>query len=155
MKELNITKNEFLIILCLLFLMNSCSFMEQDLKSKFAVSDLCIKKESGQSASILGGVYFEFFNKTQKQIVSMELYIRIYDGRTGRPAFISAATINSKYEGLIEGLEKKEMCIPLDDYITFDSEKDLLLDAFIISKIIYSDGTTWNDFFGLFGIYSN
>ena len=153
-KKIWLLKNELLIVL-LFLMMNSCSFLEQDLKPGFAISNLCIKKEAEQNASILGGVYFDFFNKSQKQIVSMELIVRIYDKKNGGPAFTGSATINSNYQGLIEGLEKKEMCISLDDYIVFDSQMDLLLDAFLISKITYSDGTVWNDFFGLYGIYAN
>ncbi|MBP5603464.1 MAG: hypothetical protein J6X78_12130 [Treponema sp.] len=121
---------------------------------RFTISELCIRKGFDEDACVLGGIYFDFFNKSQKQIISMDLNVRIFDANTGEPALAGVTTISSSYEGLIESLEKREMCISLDDYITFDFDGNLIIDAFIISKIVYSDGEIWCDYFGLYGNYA-
>ena len=121
---------------------------------RFTISELCIRKGFNEDACVLGGIYFDFFNKSQKQIVSMDLNVRIFDGSTGEPAFSGVTIISSSFEGLIESLEKKEMCISLDDYITFDFDGNLIIDAFIISKIVYADGEIWRDYFGMYGNYA-
>ena len=46
--------------------------------------------------------------------------------------------------------ETKQMCVPLDDYITIEAEEGYLIDQFYINYIEYEDGRIWKDEFGLY-----
>ena len=146
------------LILTGLILLTDCAVpqqlaLPQQLSPEFVISNLYCKKGYDENACVLGGVYFDILNKSEEEIIYMELNVRLCDSKTGAPAFPINPTISIKYDGCIESLEKKEMCISLDNYITFDSPKEFLIDAFIINKIVYADGTVWNDFFGMYGIF--
>ena len=144
-----------LLVLFIQFFLVSCSNICIPVKPEFVISNLFIRKGFDENACVLGGVYFDFYNKSQKQITSLEISISVYDKQTRKQAFAGTSVIHTSFEGLIDSLEKKEMCISLDDYILFDSGSELFIDSFIIKKIVYQDKTSWNDFFGIYGIYSN
>ena len=143
----------FFFISCSDFLQSPQVTLGYGSRPDFYVSNLCIKNDYDEDACVLGGVYFDFFNKSEKEIIAIELNIRIFNRQTGKPAFAGAGTIKVNYVGSIQSLEKREMCLSLDDYISYESQDNLIIDAFIISKITYSDQSIWKDYFGVYGFF--
>ena len=100
----------------------------------------------------LGGVFFDFYNKSEKEVVFIETCMNVFDSQTGNLAFPGAGELRSGAACSIEKTQKKNLCIPLDEYLWQIETSSLCTDNFFISKIKYADGSIWQD---NLGIYAN
>lgn len=117
---------------------------------EFAVSSPVYKKGKTGESCELGGVCFDFYNKSSKKVISIETKMNVYNPATKQTAFAGVGTITSSFNGEIEAGQKKEMCVSLDEYITTACDIDFLIEQFYISRILYSDGSEWKDYFGVY-----
>ena len=100
----------------------------------------------------LGGVFFDFYNKSEKEVVFIETCMNVFDSKSGELAFSGAAGLTSGSECSVLKTQKKNLCIPLDEYLWQIETPSLCADNFFISKIKYADGTIWQD---KLGVYAN
>ena len=121
-----------------------------DNSPQFAVSTPVYKKGEIENSCRLGGVCFEFYNKSSKRVISIQTKMNVYNSATKETAFVGVGTISSSFNGIVDAKTKKDMCVSLDEYITTSSDCDFLIEQFYISRIVYSDGTEWKDYFGIY-----
>lgn len=149
-------KNSFLktdhvnfVFILFLFLIISCS-LPQDKLPLFTISEPVYKSSLEDSSCKTGGVYFDFYNKAQSEVVFMEIRMNVYDKKSGQMAFIGTGTIISSYDVSVSPGETKSLCVSLDPYITVRAEEGYYIDQFYISRIKYSDGRVWSDNLGVY-----
>ena len=136
--------NSVLFYLILLGLASTCFLScKNDVFSKpdFSISNLTYKDK---------GVYFDFYNKAQKDIKSMQIKMCVYDKKNGSAAFEGEGIITCQIDSGVLALEQRSFCISLQDYFTDDKDLELIIDNFYISRILYTDGKEWKDWFGLY-----
>ena len=145
--KLNI-KTGFLLLLPLTVLIVCCLFPITN-KALFSVSEPVYKKDFQTDQGTFRGVCFDFYNKSEKTIRLVEFKMTVFEAQTGYPAFEGTGLITDSYSGQINGMEQRTIFIPLDDYGPAFDDRDLKVDLFYISKIIYCDETQWNDYLGM------
>lgn len=143
----------FLIINSFLFLslfICGCSLFSNDNNSpKFSITKPVYKKGPVENSCLLGGVFFDLYNKSENTIIYFEVKMNVFDKETNNNAFPKVGTMKLGMNCEIQSGEMKNLCIPLDKYIVVAKE-DYVIDQFYISKICYSDGTEWQDIFGVY-----
>ena len=151
-------KNSLIInclILVLLPLFFSCNEKVIDLrKPEFSITEPLYKSAEEDNRCVLGGVYFDLYNKSDSAIVFMETRMNVFDKETGKAAFTGYGTIISESEISIQPGEKRNMCIPLDKYITVVPKAGYIIDQFYISRLEYADGRIWEDDLGVYAVDS-
>ena len=100
----------------------------------------------------LGGIFFDFYNKTEKEVIFIETCMNVFDSRNGELAFAGGGGFSSGSDCKILKEEKKNLCIPLDKYLWQMQIDSICVDNFFISKIKYADGSIWQD---KLGVYAN
>ena len=109
----------------------------------------------------LGGISFEFFyagisfsflNKSEKSISSITASFMLFDGKTQTSPFIGSNKFEIKKLTLISPGENRDVLISLDNFIFIAPIEPYLIDFFYISKIEYTDGSIWEDKYGIFRI---
>lgn len=153
MKKLK-QKYFFLLIILQSLMLFGCTLLNENTYPKFTVSKPVYKNAESDPTCEIGGVYFNFYNKSKNNIESMEIRMRVFDRTTRQMAFPGIGTIISILECDIQSKEHKKFCISLDSYITIFSNSDYLIDEFYISKIRYSDGSVWEDKYGIYAVSS-
>lgn len=142
----------FLILQILLFAgICSCSLDEQ-VTPDFSVSEPVFRSAEKDEAGheFPTGVYFNFQNTGRKKIILLEIKMTLYDKKTKVNALKKQGEITYSFEGGIEPGITKELCVPLTDKLSVVSESELSVDYFNVSKIVFSDGSFWFDFFGAY-----
>ena len=120
----------------------SCSLFEK-LSPSFEVSNLVCKSK---------GLYFDFYNDSSKTISVLQLYVSVRDKKTGELVGPASGILSCDFKQEIQGHEKKEMFISLEDYLKTSEETTPILEivSLVVSRLVYSDGTVWKDTFGLY-----
>ena len=98
----------------------------------------------------IGGVFFDFYNKTDKEVIFIETCMNVFDKQTCKLAFSKAGGLRSGSSCSITSSQKKNLCIPLDEYLYQIGSTSLCVDNFFISKIEYNDGSIWQDKLGIY-----
>ena len=150
-------KSNLLIVLIYLsvLLLCSCNVNQIDIvRPLFSVSAPEYRSGAEDTNCALGGIYFDFYNKANCDIVFIEIRFNVFDKKTLNIAFPGYGTLTCETFIKLKSGEKKQMCIPLDDYITVLSQEGYVIDQFYISRIEYSDGRFWKDDFGLYATSS-
>ena len=144
-------KSLVFIIIVLFLSVLSCSQNSSDITNPpFAVTQPEYRSSKEDDRCVLGGVYFDFYNKAESSVIRLETRMNVYDRKTGKAAFLGCGTIESGNEVLIKSREQRKLCVPLDEYITVISEEGYIIDQFYISRIEYEDGSIWEDEFGVY-----
>ena len=135
------------------FLFLSCSNEQIDICNPlFAISVPEFKDSSSDNRCKLGGVYFDFYNKAECSVAYLEVRMNVYDGNTGKIAFTGQGTLIEDQIIWIKSGEKKNVCIPLDKYITVIPKEGYFIDQFYVSWIEYEDGRYWSDEYGVYAV---
>lgn len=144
-------KNLSVIFLSLLFFIAGCSENTVDItKPLFAVTTPQYRSASEDNRCKLGGVYFDLYNKADCSIVYIQTRMNVFDRKSGKSAFTGYGTIETESEVTIKKGQTRQMCIPLDQYITVEAEEGYVIDQFYVNYIEYEDGRIWKDAFGLY-----
>ena len=138
----------FLLILPLSVLVVCCLFPATN-KALFTLSDPVYKRDFQTAEGSTNGVCFDFYNKSEKSIRLIEIKMTVFEAQTGYPAFEGVGIITDSYCGQINAMEQRTIFVPLADYCQSFDDRDLKVDLFYISKIIYSDESQWNDYLGM------
>ena len=120
----------------------SCSLFEK-LSPSFEITNLKCKDAA---------VYFDFYNDSSKIISSMQMLVSVRNKKTGELVGPASGILSCDFKQEIQGHEKKEMFISLEDYLETSEETVPILEivSLVVSRLVYSDGTVWKDTFGLY-----
>lgn len=137
MKKLKIT---FLSVN--LFWLLNCSFY---IDSPFVLEN--IRCEIGEKDNVcrFAGVFFSFFNATEKAISKIGVSFSVFNQDGTRPFYNNS---NIKAELLCEVLpqQKIEVCACIDSKVSLVPEENYIVGNFRVDKIIYSDGSIWENY---------
>jgi hypothetical protein len=97
-----------------------------------------------------GGVFFNFYNKSNKTVVFVETKMNVLDAKTGSIAFAGTGCITTGAPCNIQNCAQNDFCISLNQYISNSIPSELIVENFFISKIEYSDGSCWKDYLGVY-----
>ncbi|GHT57757.1 hypothetical protein FACS1894109_10600 [Spirochaetia bacterium] len=122
----------------------SCVLTEQDLPPYVISRPVCLTG-SKPGYFTFAGIEFDFSNVSGKNISGISLSFMVYDADTKKNPLIGSNTIKMSFEGLVKPQELKKFFISLDQYIYTAPDKAYLIDFFCITKIIYEDGSRWED----------
>ena len=100
----------------------------------------------------IAGIVFRFYNTRAKEIRRIEISCMVYDAESKNNPFIGSNLIKAVFNESIGSGEQKELIIPLDRYMYRVPEKPYLVDHFFIRKLIFSDGSVWEDVTGAYKI---
>ena len=106
-------------------------------------------KEASEELKLPEGVYFNFCNNSRKRLMFLEARLTVYDKKSGKLAFSGTGSITCSYDGYIESMETRELCVPLDSFTPISPDIEYYIDSFFISRVIYADGTEWMDLPGV------
>jgi hypothetical protein len=96
------------------------------------------------------GIEFDFFNASEKNISNFYISFMVYDADTQRNPFIGSNVIKMSFDGLVRHQELQKFFVNLDDHIYVIPDKPYLIDFFCVTKIIYEDGSRWEDRAGVY-----
>ena len=118
----------------------------------YAISKPVYRIAGPDDICTIGGIFFDFYNKSEKEIVFIETCMNVYNSKSGELAFSGAGGLSSRAECSVQKSQKKNLCIPLDQYLWQIENDSLCTDNFFIRTIKYADGTIWQD---KLGVYAN
>ena len=98
------------------------------------------------------GLDFEFYNKSEKTVVSFTIVFLVYDFYQDFSGDESG-NISLEVFAEIKGRSEIEDCISLDGLFSEVPEETYQLDYLYVSRIIYSDGSEWTDSSGRYAVY--
>ena len=99
------------------------------------------------------GIVFNFMNTENKVIDEVTVSFSLYDSATNENPFIGSNRFEITKMNLLLPNENKEVIISLDQYIYYAPLTPYLIDFFYISRIHFTDGSIWEDIYGLYKIY--
>lgn len=141
-------KNENLKILTFLFLilMAGCSAYSVETTPYTISADFVMEEDS--DAYQICGAEVTFFNWSEKEVTEFEVNFYLFDS-DGEPAreYWNLVTFD-----IVKTLQAGETCsltLSLDTYMTSVPQELLSIDYLFVSKIIYSDGSVWEDPYGM------
>ena len=139
------------IVSFLLLIAAGCTQESRNLlEPEFTVSAPVYKSAAEDDRCMTGGVYFDFYNRAETDVVALEVRMNVYEADTGKSAFLQGAQITSESEVYIGTGERRNMCISLDSYITSAPKAPYVIDQFYVRRIEYADGSVWRDDAGLY-----
>lgn len=94
---------------------------------------------------LVAGIEFDFFNVAETDITSLDISAMVYDRDTRKNPFIGSNRVLASLTGGITAKTKVTLAIPLDAYIYVAPTDPYIIDFFYVSRIDYSDGTSWFD----------
>lgn len=144
MKKPDISGKVFILILCLCSC--CCSLYGKEKTPYVSNGDFLLAADTSKYQ--IAGLNLYFFNKSEKPVVSFTAVFYLFD-EDGEPINTGKSNIAVSVQSEVEPMSAFEEEISLDKYFVTVPEEAYTVDFFYISKIIYADGTTWKDPFGM------
>lgn len=135
------------VLFCLL--MASCSNSVWH-EVPYYISDKKIVMQEDEDICRYAEAVFEFYNNTDKEIESVEIVFFFFDDQN-RPGMFNYK-IKTQVPCPVEARHAKAIKVSLDPYIGPDVKDQYKLGLSYLSRINYSDGSVWNDQWGVYGI---
>ena len=98
------------------------------------------------------GIVFNFMNTGAKIIDEITVSFMLYDAATNSSPFIGSNRFAITKLDLFLPNESREIIISLDQYIYIVPANPYLVDFFYISRIHFTDGSVWEDKYGLYKV---
>ncbi len=96
----------------------------------------------------VAGLNFDFFNKENKTVSKITMVFYLYDS-DGNPVSFGKSNIVVSVGVTVEPGERIQGCISLDGFLFEYPEEVYQVDYLYLSQIVYEDGSSWSDPFGL------
>ena len=140
-------KNNFIKGLCcfLFFSLSGCAAFSIERNPYSVTADFVMDEDS--PAYKICGVDLEFYNFSTDTVKEFELAFFLFDS-DGEPAYECPGRVSFSIEKEIEPDEKFNICLSLDSYMIFVPQSLLEIDHLYVSRILYADGSVWEDPFG-------
>ena len=97
-----------------------------------------------------GGVFFDFYNKSEKEVIFIKICMNVFDSQSGSLAFDGAAQLSCGAQCKLQKSQKSNFCVSLDQYMCELAGQTPSIDNFYICRIEYADGTSWTDALGVY-----
>ena len=133
------------IIALLSFVFLSCSSFSLE-SLPYVLNGEFVMEDNSPDYSICG-VDFTLLNKSQKEIKGMNVIFYLFD-QDGEPAAECQNKISVQIEKKISPGETACFCMSLDSFMNFVPENFLVVDYLYIARIVYEDGSVWDDPYG-------
>ena len=148
-KQLNSTSLLRLAVFAFAFFAAGCKGYSKDsFESIPYVADAEFVMEEGAADYSICGVNLFIFNKSEKNISSINIVFFLFD-KDGEPASECRSKLSFEVEKEISAGEQASFCIPLDRYMNTIPSESLFVDYLYLAKIIYDDGSVWEDPLGI------
>ncbi|MCR4822049.1 MAG: hypothetical protein K5873_04145 [Treponema sp.] len=139
----------FSFILFFLFLgLSSCGSLE-NLTCPYVISNARVELCDYESEKCFTRMNFSLLNDSSKDIEEFTLSFMLYDSE-GKNPFITSNNFVSKCKWNVKAGENLDFTISLDPYISLLPQEPFLLDYLYVRSISYSDGSKWNDPYGMY-----
>lgn len=96
----------------------------------------------------IGGLQVYFFNKENKPVTEFTIVFSLFD-QDGEPLSMGRSTIVASVKKIIEPFTSFNCCLSLDQNLCEVPEEPYVVDYLYVSRIVYEDGSQWNDAFGV------
>ena len=96
----------------------------------------------------IAGLKLSFLNRSDKKVSEFTIVFYLFD-EDGEPASFCRSNVVLTVKNEIDAGQKLEACLNLDSFFFYEPEVNYFADYVYISRIVYEDGTSWNDPFGL------
>ena len=126
----------------------SCCTTEA-LSSPYLISNPHIELGEYENAHNFAGMYFSFYNGSDKKIENFTLSFLLYDSDGNNP-FVGSNCIVSKCEWPIQSGSSIDFIINLDPYISVVPSEEYQIDYLYVRQITYEDGSVWRDPYGMY-----
>lgn len=113
----------------------------------YVLSGEFVMEENSTDYSICG-VDFYLLNKSEKEIKTINIIFFLFD-QDGEPASECRSKVLVEVEKSLAGGESCSFCLSLDSFMNSVPSSPLMVDYLYLGKIVYEDGTEWNDPYGL------
>lgn len=138
-------KKYCLLFLVLFFITGCTSYAKENvpyaIKAEFLVGESTSDYENC-------GIDLLFLNKADLSVEEFTVVFYLFDSY-GEPISTGKSNIVLKIVKNIGSKETLSCCISLDDYMNEFVEEEYSVDYLYISKIVYIDGSVWEDPFGM------
>lgn len=138
----------FLISICGAELFSGCTTLS-DASCPYIISD--VEMQIGESENIcqFANANFQFFNNSNKSVKNFTVSFHIFD-ESGENPFFGTNKVTAFCDEEIGAGEIRRIFVPMDSFLQVAPEKPFELDYFYVRKINYIDGSSWEDYFGLY-----
>lgn len=146
-------RNSVFYALLLLFsggIFSSCETTDA-LTCPYIISNPHVEIGSLEEKYTFAGMHFSLFNESEKTISAFTLSFLLYDSDGNNP-FIGSNCIVSRCDWKIPADTNTEFIINLDSYISSVPSDPYIVDYIYIREILYTDGSSWKDPFGMYCI---
>lgn len=133
-----------LLFLLISYICSSCLLTENRPYPYIIDSINCLIQEDVQKSKSMS-FEFDFYNTSIKQIQNIEIQFFVYDYETKQNPFKASNLFKINYATEIQSQKFKRIFIPLNSLITEFPNNPYLIDHLIILKILYSDGSIWEN----------
>lgn len=137
------------ILICFLFILCLFSFNCASINKPYFLEGSIQKININKKNDLV--FCFNLENLSDKNITNCTLVLSLYDS-DGEPAFNGVDYITFEFNEYIPKKEQKEFIANISAFVYEEDENLLFLDYCYIKNITYSDGSSWQDNFGLFSI---
>jgi hypothetical protein len=118
--------------------------------SPYVVSGLKSSIGTREGYYLCAGLEFTFLNASEKAVTEMEMSCALYEADTRKNPFTGSNLVRERFSGNIPSGESRLLMVSLDPYIHTVPGKPYMVDCFTITRIRYSDGSSWEDPVGAF-----
>lgn len=128
-------------VVCLILFFSGCQLSAKE-NSPYIISGEMLIEESKDYE--IAGLDLYVYNKLEKNISSFTVVFFLFDSEGNAPEGgknVVVLTVTTE----IEGKNSLKACINLDKYMREIPEEPYQIDYIYLSKIVYDDGTEWND----------
>ena len=134
-------------ILSIVFLLIGCSITPVETVPYLISGDFEMETDS-EDYSVCG-IDLLLLNQSAKDINEFSIVFYLFD-KDGEPAKECSNRISFDIEKTIDAGDSFKQCLSLDKYMYMLPEDLLFVDYLYVSRIVYSDGSVWEDPYGLF-----
>ncbi|GHV77506.1 hypothetical protein AGMMS49942_23270 [Spirochaetia bacterium] len=138
------------VVYSLLFV--SCKLAQDEFPPYVVSKPVCLIEQKIGYFNFVG-IEFDLFNSGDKNISNFYISFMVYDADTQKNPFAGSNVIKMSFDGLVKRQETQKFFVDLDSYVYTVPAKAYLIDFFCITKIVYEDGSTWEDTAGVY--YTN
>jgi hypothetical protein len=135
----------WLAVLCALF--TSCA--PQSAPPYVITQPVCVAGER-PGFYRYAGIELYISNTSDIAISELTVSFALFDAETGKNPFAGSNKFSLTLRGTVMPYDKKELIIPLDDYLYLAPRRPFIIDFFYIAKIEYADGSVWTDNHGIY-----
>ena len=138
-----------LLPLCLLFL-PACSTLE-NLDCPYLIDNPHVEIGRKYTYHKYAGAYLTVYNDSKKTIKKYTVSFMLYDS-DGNIPFTGTNCLVASCETPIPPQEEETFIVNLDSFISSVPDEPYLMDFLYLREIIYTDGSSWKDPFGMYAV---